>query len=55
MTFPNAWDLSDEDDESNVTDHANDHVTGHVTDHVKNLILMLEGSNKNTEPQTPLN
>lgn len=44
MTFPNAWDLSDEDDESNTTDHANDHVTDHVTDHVKNLILMLEGN-----------
>jgi predicted HTH transcriptional regulator len=60
MTFPNAWDLSEEEDnemsegvESNATpeviDHATPEVTNHVTDHVENLILILNGSMSRTE------
>ena len=56
MTFPNAWDLSEDDDnempegvESNATPHVTPEVTDHVTDHVENLILTLNGSMSRTE------
>lgn len=56
MTFPNAWDLSEDtekEDEKNgltdhvtdhATDHATDHVADHATEHIHNLILIVNGS-----------
>jgi ATP-dependent DNA helicase RecG len=51
MTFPNAWDLSEDIEKENennerinyMTDHDTDHDTDHGTDHLQHLILIIKG------------
>lgn len=58
MTFPNAWDLSEDEDvampegvENNATPHATPHVTPHVTDHVGRLLSVMEKEHTRNEIQ----